>query len=340
VSDNYLWDRSDPADDDVARLEQTLAPLALPRTRVLVLPPAAAPRRLRFAAIATLAAASIALLCGAVWRHRHDGPALAVTRLAGAPRIASSTIATEGALGAGHWLETDADARASIAVGDIGRVDVETDTRIGLVGSRDGMYRLRLDRGTMHAFIWAPPGRFFVDTPSSTAVDLGCAYTLTVDRSGSGLLQVTSGWVGFELRGRESFIPAGAVCPTRRDLGPGTPRYEDVPADVAAALDTLDFGTPDAAARDAALDVILTHARARDVVTLWHLLSRVPPDARGRVFDRLASFVPPPKGVTRDGIVAGTREMRDAWWDELGLGTASWWRTWRQPWRTDKGDAQ
>jgi hypothetical protein len=192
----------------------------------------------------------------------------------------------------------------------------------------------------MHAFIWAPPGRFFVDTPSSTAVDLGCAYTLTVDRSGSGLLQVTSGWVGFEFRGRESFIPAGAVCPTRRALGPGTPRYEDVPAAVAAALDTIDFGTPEAAARDAALDVILADARDRDVVTLWHLLSRVPPDARGRVFDRLASFVPPPKGVTRDGIVAGAREMRDAWWDELGLGTASWWRTWRQPWRTDKGDAQ
>ena len=36
-------------------------------------------------------------------------------------------------------------------------------------------------------------------------------------------ISVTTGWVGFEWRGRESFIPAGAVCLTRKSLGPGTP---------------------------------------------------------------------------------------------------------------------
>jgi hypothetical protein len=188
----------------------------------------------------------------------------------------------------------------------------------------------------MHALIWAPPGRFFVDTPSSTAVDLGCAYTLTVDANGAGLVRVTSGWVGFEWRGRESFIPAGAVCPTRRQLGPGTPRYEDRPAAFQAALDTIDFGgSPEA--RAAAVTTITTGATDRDVVTLWHLLTRVARDDRGRIFDRLAAFVPPPAGVTRDGIIDGRREMLDAWWDALGLGTASWWRTWKQPWKTDKG---
>jgi hypothetical protein len=51
------------------------------------------------------------------------------------------------------------------------------------------------------------------------------------------------------------------------------------------------------------------------------------------VFDRLASFVPPPTGVTRDGIRAGDRRMLDAWWDALGLGTTSLWRTWSQQWK-------
>ena len=41
-------------------------------------------------------------------------------------------------------------------------------------------------------------------------------------------------------------------------------------------------------------------------------------------------FVPPPPGVTREGIRAGRREMLDAWWDALGLGTAAWWRTWKK----------
>jgi len=86
-----------------------------------------------------------------------------------------------------------------------------------------------LERGTIHAVIWAPPGEFVVDTPSAVAVDLGCVYTLHVDDSGAGLLRTTMGWVGFKLNGQESFIPAGAICQTRPKIGPGTPYMEDAP---------------------------------------------------------------------------------------------------------------
>jgi hypothetical protein len=148
-------------------------------------------------------------------------------------------------------------------------------------------------------------------------------------------VQVTTGWVGFEWRGRESFIPAGAVCLTRPGLGPGTPYYDDVSPEVRAAIDTLDVRAGSPVARAVALDRVLAEARPRDVVTLWHLVTRVDHAERGRVFDRLAALVPPPAGVTRDGVVAGDRDMLDRWWDEFGLGTATWWRTWRQRWRDD-----
>ena len=41
---------------------------------------------------------------------------------------------------------------------------------------------------------------------------------------------------------------------------------------------------------------------------------------RPLVVDRLSALVPMPAGVTREGILAGNREMRDAWWSALGLG--------------------
>jgi hypothetical protein len=78
---------------------------------------------------------------------------------------------------------------------------------------------------------------------------------------------------------------------------------------------------------------VLADARAKDTVTLWHLLSRVDGPLRGRVFDRLAQFVPPPSGVTREGVLAGQKQMLDDWWDTLGLGAANWWRVWKQQWR-------
>jgi hypothetical protein len=328
---------------------------ARPRTRWFLWPVAAA------AAITLFAV-------GSTWRWTRgtsdaagaapgSTPAWSVARLTGAPRVGARHMGDAGRLAVGQWLETDAQGRAQIDVADIGRVHVDPGTRVRLVATRAGEYRLQLAHGTLHALIWAPPGQFFVETPSSTAIDLGCAYTLQVDDRGAGLVRVTSGWVGFEWRGREAFIPAGAVCATRPGVGPGTPYYEDVSAQVRDALTTLDFaratsttsmtsatnatsGTPaprDARemreAREAALTRVLNDARERDAVTLWHLLSRVDPgDERNRVFDRLSALVPPPAGITREGIRAGNREMLDRWWERLGLGGADWWRMWKQPW--------
>jgi hypothetical protein len=173
-------------------------------------------------------------------------------------------------------------------------------------------------------------GMFFVETPSAEAVDLGCAYTLDVDADGAGLLRVEHGWVGFRDNGRESFIPQGAMCATRRGRGPGTPYYSDAPPDFVRALAALDFGG--AGGRAQALEAALSLARSRDALSLWHLLTRTRRDERGQVFDRLSQLAPPPAGVTREGVLAGNHAMLDAWWDTLGLESASWWRMWETPW--------
>jgi hypothetical protein len=229
----------------------------------------------------------------------------------------------------GGWLETKGQEKVLIKVADIGNVNVEPRSRLRLIGSRAGDHRLQLVRGTLHATILAPPGQFAVETASSTVVDLGCAYTLTVDDEGAGLVTVTLGWVGFEWRGRESFIPAGFSAETRPAVGPGTPYHMNSSPAFRRALETIDFrsGAPDTGA---AVSRVLDESLERDEVTLWHLLARVPVGERDRVFDGLARFVAPPAGVTREGIRAGRRDMLEQWWDALGLGTVSWWRNWKQ----------
>ena len=337
---DYLWDKTGEADPDVARLEQLLGRLG----QTSPPPPLGfaieIPRRMRpLAAMAMLAAAAVVVFgfVSVVWRAtRHTAvPSLEITQTYAGAVPGSADVSRQGRLNVGGWLDTAA-SHTTIDVAGIGTVDVEPGSRVGLLSTTPGDYRLHLERGTLHALIWAPPGQFFVETPSSTAVDLGCAYTLSVDDNGDGLVRVTTGWVGFEWHGRESFIPMGAVCRTRKGLGPGTPHYEDAAERFRGALDAIDFG--DGLARAMALDTALESARERDAVSLWHLLSRVAPPDRDRVFDTLAKFVPPPPGVTRDGIRAGRRDQLDAWWNRLGLDTASWWRTWKQQWRGVKGD--
>ena len=247
-----------------------------------------------------------------------DKRAWRVKRLEGTPIVGAERISNNGELAVGEWLETDNKSRAQIAVGSIGSVEVDENTRVRLLQTQPTEHRLELARGKMSAHIWAPPRLFFVNTPSAVAADLGCAYTLEVDDEGSSLLRVTSGWVALELQNRESVVPAGAACETRPALGPGTPYFEDASSVFRQSLKTVDFD-PDAHTRSAALASILDQARPKDTLTLWNLLARVEGEDRARVYDKMAVLAPPPAGVTREGVLALDQKMLDAWRDELEL---------------------
>jgi anti-sigma factor RsiW len=235
-----------------------------------------------------------------------------VQRLGGTPKIGTEAILSNGELDIGEWLETDGSSRARIAVGSIGDVDVDENTRVRLVAAQPTEHRLELARGKMSARIWAPPRLFFVDTPSAVAADLGCAYTLEVDDHGGSLLRVTSGWVALQLKDRESMVPAGAACETRPGIGPGTPYFEDAPSVFRAALREVDFNS-DAATRSTALRTMLDQARPRDTLTLWHLLSRVDGEDRVSVYDKMVTFAPLPAGVTREGVLQLDQKMLETW---------------------------
>lgn len=325
--DEYLWNRTGSADPDVAHLERVLRPYG--HRRVLGPLPARDVRasfptsRLTYRALQALTlAASVTLVVTAAW-------------ISSSGRFGEWDVrAVEGkATVAGRSVVTGPSTRVQIGVGDIGTVDVDPNSQVRLLPASAGKYRLTLDRGRIHARIAAVPGSFFVSTPGATAVDLGCAYTLEVDERGWGLLHVDVGWVALEERGRDSFIPHGAVCATRPGFGPGTPHCADSSQALSEALTILDFSSTEDVRRAAALDTVLASVRRRDAFTLWHLLSRGSASERGRVYDRLAALVPPPPGVTREGALNGDSRAIDAWWDALGLQSASWWRLWTAPWR-------
>ncbi|HEX8491564.1 MAG TPA: FecR domain-containing protein [Pyrinomonadaceae bacterium] len=240
-------------------------------------------------------------------------PAWDVARLAGAPLVGVERIKDSGRLFVGEWLETDSSSRALINVANIGQVEIEPNSRVRLVETSSTEHRLAMARGRMSANINAPPRLFIVDTPSAVAVDLGCAYTLEVDDAGRSVLHVTAGWVALEAKGRESLVPAGAACITEPDKGPGTPYFDDVSAKFRDALERLDFGNGGAQA----LNVVLAEAREYDTLTLWHLLSRVEGAERRRVYERMAALIPPPAGVTREGIMRLDKGMLASWKTEL-----------------------
>lgn len=272
--------------------------------------PAIRPRRLAFALL------GLTVLAGAwywsAFAHR-PGMRWDVVRIQGAPGVDAKPIRGAAHIGAGEWIETDSVSSARVKVGEIGSVEVAPNTRLRIVTARPGEHRLALARGEIRAQINAPPRLFFVDTPSATAVDLGCEYSLHSDESGSGVLQVTRGWVSFQWRGLESLVPAGASCRTQAHSGPGVPYFDDAPEGFKQAVDSF---TSDKSG-SASLDAILAEARVRDTLTLWHLLARVGLADRERIFDRMVALVPVPPGVSRGKVLALDPDTLARWKDEL-----------------------
>lgn len=254
-------------------------------------------------------AAALALAIGIRSGLRGSG-SWALQRTAGIPRVDGRPMGSTGSLRVGEWVETDDSSQAVIAVGTIGHVDVRPGSRVRLVRARDTDHRLALAYGVIHAKIDAPPRIFFVETPAGTAIDLGCEYTLETDRAGRGLIHVTGGYVEFAWNGTRSIVPLGAFAMTRPGQGPGVPYVEDAPAALRDALVSFDFER----GGDGAVRRALGAARAEDALSLWHLLTRVAPVLRGEVYDRLASLVPPPAGVTRDGVLDADTTMLERYW--------------------------
>jgi hypothetical protein len=317
-------------------------------------------------------AAVLAMIVAGAWLvATESAQAWRVTRLAGAPVIGASSVSAKGELRVGDTLVTDGSSRAQVNVGVIGRFEVAPNSQLRVVRSQVNDYRVALDRGRMDAFIWAPPKLFFVETPSALAVDLGCVYSLEVDDAGVGTLRVTRGWVAFEQGGKQSFVPAGAMCLTRPKLGPGTPYFQDASQELKNAIERYDgelAGIPGGIAggitggvaggvpggveggikggveggveggiegvkkrRAEAISTVLREARKEDRLTLWHLLARASAEERLRIYDRFAEVAPPPEGVTREGILRGDAQMLARWWSALGLGDTTWWGFWRGP---------
>jgi FecR protein len=345
--DDYLWDGSGKLDPEIERLETLLRefrhdrpapvfPEIVPDRRWTFLS-----RRMRLAPLLATTVAGVAAIVVATFLVYRTKPAPVVaagwdvSRLAGTPRIGRKTISGEegtNRLGVGQVLETDDRSRASLQAEGIGQIEIEPSTRLRLLSISSGLRRIALDRGTIHAFIWAPAGQFVVDTPSAMTVDLGCAYTLQVDDSGAGLVRTSLGWVGFKLNSHESFIPAGAACPTRPKVGPGTPYFEDASPELRAALARFDFDDSTPQQRSGDLAIVLAQSRKRDALTLWHLLARVDEGQRILVYDRLRELAPPPPEVTKQAILGLDQPMLDLWWNALGFDDISVWRHWERSW--------
>jgi len=306
MKDDYLFDGTGAPDPEVKDLEDLLSGLAydgeapeMPASR----PQKPANSRTWF----LVAIAAMTLIGVGAWTLQEK-----------APTGPSWSCGADCELFVGQWLETGAD-KALVEVADIGDMEVSPWSRLRLLATSEDEHRLQLDKGHIHASVYAPPRLLIVETPSATAVDLGCEYDLTVDDEGSGVLEVHSGWVSLELPDQVAVVPAGAKAFTRTGIGPGTPFFTDASVEMREALERFDF----AGRAQSDLQIAITEARARDTLSLFHLVPRAEMADRQLLIDRMKVLTPwvAWQYIDDDAVAALDPEANDLLFDLL---TTAW----------------
>jgi FecR-like protein len=325
MNNDYLWDGSGQPDAEIQRLETLLSTfrhrggaMEFPATVIL---PSRHASRWRVWTLSLAAAAAIAIFA-AFWLVPHflPDPRWQIVAVEGAAKVDNSAVSSRTRLAAGKWIETGDASRLTLRVDGLGQVDVGPNSRLYLLETSRSREEAVLEHGTIHAQISALPYVFVVRTPAAYALDMGCAYTLRVNPDGSGILEVTEGWIQFQHGWVQSMVPAGASAEMLLGYGPGAPYFSDASDKFRDALRIVNFDFDDPAARSAALTVVMNKARKRDAFTLLNLLHRVAPEDRGRLYDRLVEFLPPTPGLTRDDAINGNWNAFSPMWDELGIG--------------------
>lgn len=313
---DYLWDRSGAIDGEVERLEMLLAPYRMEERPLEIRTRAAEPEKAqiwRFAfAMAACAVTALALLL----YDTYNNPPSNGWQFVAEDGQAHGRELRSGLLRVGESIQTTTGERVTIRVASIGEVELRDQSQVKLVENREGRQRLAMEFGTLHARIYAPPAVFVVDTPAARAIDLGCEYTLNVDRTGAGHLSVDLGWVQLEYSGEQSLVPRGMVA----EIAPGgliTPAYHpDATTSFKKAL--IVWSTDDqltSQQRSDLLRQVLNEARHQDSLTIVNLFRRANSDnERAMIFDRLNQLVPAPAGINRDDVIADKHNALNPWW--------------------------
>jgi hypothetical protein len=282
---DYLWEKKGEGDAETRELENLLGQARFSGMEI----PAEAqmPRRKRWPlGLVVLAAAAVAVF-------------VMVPR-EGFIRVDGTKLYAE------QWFETGTGESARMQLGgSIGHVDVAEGSRVRVVRVDQQQQRLELERGRVHAVVLAPPRLFVIDTPSATAVDLGCEYELTVDAAGASRLNVLSGLVELEAQGQRAIVLAGMWSVTKQGAAPSVPVDRRATPALISALERLP--------QDASvLPLLLSQADTSDAATLWHLLSRTEGETRRAVYARLQELSP--AQVDEAAVLRLDSVALESWW--------------------------
>lgn len=313
---DYLWDRSGEPDPAVRQLEELLTLLRYEGGPLKS-------RRSAWRTRAIVAAAVVAFTVTGLLAAHHASWSVDPS---GEVRLDDRILTSAADVAPSSLIETGPGATATLRLGLLGTVTLAPNTRVSVEETAIRESRLGLEHGTISARIGAPPRLFYVSTPSAEAIDLGCAYDLSIDSSnGTGRLRVTHGWVALDDGSGRVYVPRGSAVKILGARRLSVPVRDDATAAFGDAVEDVVATLPVVSVEQAA--VIDRTGMSEDNLAIWHLIRRADSEGRRRLAAVLAS-----RGdaisIDVDAIARGDDAEIERVGRKLGVHESRWWTAW------------
>jgi len=334
VSDDYLWDKSGEPDPTVVALEELLGPMGhdastpMMTTTATTTHGATDERQRRKEARAqasraywkVLAAVFVLMVLGfaayrfsleSVDKGGEKGPAPIAVSKQPPLRLGQKT----APVAEGETIVAGPGRPTALQVGSYGSVSLAAGTRVRVKRNSTERVLLELPKGSLDVRLKeVAPARFFqVDTPAGRVVDLGCEYTLDVDKAGGLELDMRSGWVAIEHSAGRVIVPAGATASSTKVAGPRIPVMNATEPPILDALKAYETSSEWGDQRAQATRLLNLLGQPHDTLIAWHLLGHVDDGVAGRAHQVLTRITNKPLAVKTADNARPTPTERDVW---------------------------
>ena len=235
-----------------------------------------------------------------------------VIKIKGTPKIDLSSVKNKESFGVGGILDVNSESEAQIDIDGYGRILVLPSTTIEKL---PGINIARVQAGMISAFREKSGSRLTLELPYGQILDscLSGSFDVEINSAGAAAITVNKGFIWVSYKDRKYVIPANYVCDGIKDDLLGIPYY--ITTSNTMRVNLSYFNTSDDKATTFA--TILSSSSWQDAASLWNLFGMVGRDERFKLYDKLASFVSPPKDVEKSGIIQLNKKMLSSWLNKI-----------------------
>ncbi len=237
-----------------------------------------------------------------------------VIKIKGQPLLGVNNVENKEPFTDGKVLTSDSLSEAEIKINGYGKIKVFPATKIKKLAEADA---ISIQAGKISAHRGEGERKMVLMLPYGEIIDTiaGSSYDVELNSVGEATVSVIKGFVWVKEKNQEYVVSAKYICNGVRDRSMGIPYYLTADKTMRVSLSYFDINNEKATL----FGGILKNSTEKDAVSLWNLFSMVSRDDRFKLYDKLASFVPPPDDVDKSGIIQLNRNMLLSWLKKIIL---------------------